>query len=114
MWLICIAVLSLMHMPPHIEHHWWGHIPHLDKYVHITMYAILAACLYTGYTPKVLYVIVVSAGYGLLMEYFQQWFTTWRSFEWLDFAADSVGAILGYIAIRYITQNLQNRGKVSA
>ncbi|MFN4006261.1 MAG: VanZ family protein [Chitinophagaceae bacterium] len=72
----------------------------IDKFVHISMFAILAVGLMVvfpeRYLPvRVLWVSIIAVGYGVLMELVQLYFVPFRSFEWLDIVADTVGTIIG-------------------
>lgn len=74
-------------------------IPHLDKLVHFTMYAGMAAVLCWVSQPKVkeywklLAVILVAAGYGFGMELLQLYITPLRrSFEFADAATNTAGS----------------------
>ncbi|MFC7132499.1 MULTISPECIES: VanZ family protein [Salinibaculum] len=70
----------------------------LDKYLHALAFAALAAtlaaALATSSVERLLVVVVlVSVGYGLLVELLQLPLA-YRSFSLLDLAADAVGAVL--------------------
>ncbi|HEX9880572.1 MAG TPA: VanZ family protein, partial [Candidatus Binatia bacterium] len=51
---------------------------------------------------------LAAVAYSLLIEVLQH-FIPWRSFEWLDFAADALGAALGLV----VCLHLQKRFEVS-
>lgn|GEM_PF-808129 len=72
----------------------------IDKLVHISMFAILAVGLMyvwpKQYLPvRVVWVTVIVVVYGIVMELVQHYFIPFRSFEWLDIVADTIGAIIG-------------------
>jgi VanZ family protein len=72
----------------------------IDKLVHISMFAILAVGLMVvfpeRYLPvRVVWVTIIAVAYGILMELVQLYFVPFRSFEWLDIVADTVGTIIG-------------------
>lgn len=81
------------------------HIPDFDKIVHFTFYFILAAAMKYGWKRQTalewlqrntfLKVFMVAALYGLTIEIMQETLTTTRHFEWLDEAANCVGALTG-------------------
>ncbi|MBQ9285459.1 MAG: VanZ family protein [Bacteroidaceae bacterium] len=106
-----IVVLSLMpvpEVPVDIE------VPLADKWTHMLMYASLCIILWTEYwrchrhinllrhlRDKVLYVtalaIVCPLLLGGLMELLQAYATTYRSGDWLDMAANSIGVGIGTV-----------------
>lgn len=86
----------------------WLEAIHADKLVHIGMFGLLCLlwCLafsklqFTG-TRRRQYFLLILTGcivYGTAMEFVQKYWVSNRSFELGDIAADSVGAIGGYIA----------------
>jgi VanZ family protein len=98
-WAVIILVLSTMptNKLPN------PHITNFDKLVHVTMYFILVVSTYWSSasvkrSSGFFFIIGISgAAYGLLMECFQKWFCTYRSFEWWDVVSNSTGALLGTI-----------------
>lgn len=104
-----IVVLSLMpvpEVPVDIE------VPLADKWTHMLMYASLCIILWTEYwrchrrinllrhlRDKALYIIVFAVVcplfLGGLMELLQAYATTYRSGDWLDMAANSIGVGIG-------------------
>ena len=89
-------------------------VPLADKWTHMVMYAgLTAVCCWErrgrGQGAKVkglgskiplLYAIFL----GGLMELMQAYCTNYRSGEWLDFVADSIGAVLGFLIVQLIMQ----------
>lgn len=77
-------------------------VPHLDKWVHGVVYGVFSILLLIGwkryksalelnhYYPAIL----LATSYGIVMETLQ-FFSKERSFEWLDIAANAMGALLG-------------------
>jgi VanZ family protein len=74
----------------------------IDKLVHLILFAVFTFLWGTYLCQKkfknelrVLIVLtLVAAGYGLIMEFYQKFFTE-RNFSILDALADSLGAIIG-------------------
>jgi VanZ family protein len=79
-----------------------------DKVVHFSMYAVLAALVlrattsYRRISTAVRVVLALSA-FGAADEYHQEFIPN-RSASVLDWVADSLGAIAGVLAVRYIPQ----------
>ncbi len=87
-----VALLSLVHIPktninpnPSL---------HIDKVVHIIMYFSIVFFAMKVFPTKIYLVIIVSISYGIMMEVLQG-FTGFRSMDFYDVVANSVGAILG-------------------
>ncbi len=99
--LICVAAvwyLSLYRVPPPPVHlfSWF------DKMVHFLMYATIASLVWTEYGlhhPKASRQHILAAGVaapilmGGMVELAQAYLTTYRSGDWLDFLANSLGVI---------------------
>jgi VanZ family protein len=70
-------------------------IPHLDKGVHALLFGIYTWLLLEWINADrfrgIWAIVLLSAGYGTGMEFYQEYFTT-REFEWGDVVADSLGA----------------------
>lgn len=79
-------------------------IPGADKVVHFLMYCGFALLLRWALGLRMRLPVAVAAlagliGYGLLMEVMQEAFTGGlRFFEWWDVAANTVGALTGWLA----------------
>lgn len=80
-------------------------IPGLDKMVHFVMYGVLSfLLLWTGEKvsktrlelQNLLVVILVSSGFGILMEILQKTLTTVRNFDIYDIIANIIGVLLGF------------------
>jgi VanZ family protein len=107
-WIIVIFILSsipgndLQKLPKF-------KIPHLDKIVHFVMYFTLQFLVlteyYKNYTKKISFIkllsfsLLISVSYGLLMEILQNYFFISRTGSLFDFLANTIGAILGSIAV---------------
>lgn len=91
-------------------------VPFFDKWVHFVMFGALAVTMYIdrrfarqGTTPLfILSAFLFPSFWGGLMELVQAYLTTCRSGEWLDFYADTFGALLGTI-ISYTTWKITER-----
>lgn len=83
---------------------------HMDKIVHLGLFGCTVLLLCLGYywqkghvaTSILVSIVVFAALYGLAIEFIQKYFAVQRSFDLTDFAADTIGAILGVIAFRLI------------
>lgn len=96
--LALIAVLSLLPawmFPPSTVR-----IPGIDKVAHVAMYGVLGLLLRWAagqekIPPAARWLPAGGAGYGLLMEFLQLWFSGGaRMFSWLDAAANLAGVVL--------------------
>jgi VanZ family protein len=106
-WTIIITILSLVtigNVGGSIS------IPNKDKIVHFIFYfTFVVLWIYykqnNQYNTKISVIIVLIAiGYGAIMEIFQGIFTTTRCPDFIDFLANSSGAIVGMFAIKkYLT-----------
>jgi VanZ family protein len=90
----------------------WLGVPHLDKLVHIILFFILCLLFSFGVSVQafrnsrkiVLFWIVAISGilYGTAIEFVQKYWFAYRSFDYLDMAADAIGAVLALI-VSYLT-----------
>jgi VanZ family protein len=81
-----------------------------DKWVHAGLFAVLAFLWMKPYVnstlPKqhilqTIFKIALSVSiWGLATEFIQKYFAYHRSFDWWDWAADSVGAFFAYIVCK--------------
>ena len=78
----------------------------LDKWVHFVMYGGLCLVIWWEYLRQhrrvewpraIVGAVVLPILLGGALELAQAYLTTCRSGEWLDFVADSVGAVLGFL-----------------
>ena len=82
----------------------WFNIPFFDKYVHVGIFTVLAFLFMYPFiksdisqkNKRQYYIRIALAAsvWGLTSEYIQLFFIEGRSFDLLDWAADSVGAAL--------------------
>jgi VanZ family protein len=104
LYLGIIAKLSLM--PP-------DEVPQIelfagfDKLVHGGMYlglTFLACWSFNAEVKRIriLYIILFSAAFGLLMEVSQLEMQAGRAFEWIDEASNAIGSLLGAIVYAWI------------
>jgi VanZ family protein len=112
LWAGVIAFLSLTASKNLPQLDWTLFAP--DKVGHFTVYGVLAMLLLYGKTKAqtllqnhtYIYVCVLAAGYGFLMEWSQYLLTPDRCFEYPDAAANAFGALLGamgfYIFKRWV------------
>jgi VanZ family protein len=95
----CIVALSLL--PPKD----FPQIPLFegaDKVVHFIMYFIFSILFSWSLKTELNYfrlffIIPVTIGWGILMEYFQQSMHIGRSFSWYDILANSIGVFVGIL-----------------
>lgn len=89
-WLLCV-VLSLIHAPRLATD-----IPNGDKIEHVIAYGLLSAWavwLFAGRRAQLLAVLGL-VGLGIAMEFAQGYLTTYRSMDWRDALADTVGVVV--------------------
>ena len=96
-----IVVLSLFPVP---EIKMAEDVPLMDKWAHIVMYGVLAAAIWfeyhrrhrqTNWQRLLLLGVLAPIAMGGVLELMQEYLTTCRSGEWLDFIADSIGVVVG-------------------
>ena len=85
-------------------------IPHSDKLVHIFLYTIFSfLLLLENKKSKEMFIrLLFSLFYGILMELFQQYFTTYRSFEVTDILANFSGSIIGSLLFKIFNKKLKS------
>jgi len=100
-WTIAVFVLLAMPMS-NVKEVGILDLFEIDKLVHLILFAVFTFLWGTYLCEKkfknelrVLIVLtLIAAGYGLIMEFYQKYFTE-RNFSILDALADSLGAIIG-------------------
>lgn len=84
-------------------------IPNLDKYVHIILFGSFVFLWSFYYSAKPennnslrhsVVILIVACLYGTAMEYVQKYFIPNRDFDIYDIAADTVGAVAGFLFVR--------------
>lgn len=90
--ILAMIVVALLPMPPGI-----GDVPYGDKLGHALAFAGLVLWFAQIYPQSAdrLRCVLGAIALGALIEVLQA-FVPWRSAEWLDLAADSLGATLGF------------------
>jgi hypothetical protein len=69
-----------------------------DKFVHAFMFFVATAlAVFSGWGKLRSIIVWICA--GVLLEYYQFYFTTDRSFDWFDVLADSLGVMLALILL---------------
>lgn len=91
----------------------WMKLIHFDKWVHAGLFAALnwlmllpaAKHIHSKrYLQRRIWFTTLSViAWGLTTEFIQDQWIPNRSFEWADWAADSVGAIIGAVYFKYCT-----------
>ncbi|MEP7251177.1 MAG: VanZ family protein [Ginsengibacter sp.] len=109
-WFFIILILCCLPGSDIPEIGWLASI-HFDKLVHLGLFAILVFLFgfpFFGYklsTSKriryVLWIMILASLFGLSIEFIQKYFVTGRTFDLLDWAADSLGAIIAFFYCRY-------------
>jgi len=90
----------------------WFHIIFLDKWLHAGVFGLLVFlfCLpfYQSFFSRrerkyyFIKIALIASIWGLIIEFIQKFFVHGRSFDLLDWAADSAGALLGFFICSYI------------
>ena len=102
--LIIIVVIALLSLLPIPDMKMGVEVPLADKWTHMVMYGILTLVIWVEYlrhhrriqcSRLFLYAFIAPIAMSGLMELLQAYATTYRSGEWLDLAANSIGVCLG-------------------
>ena len=85
----------------------WMQKLYLDKWVHTGLFAILSFLFMKPVTTSdisitakwriIILIAIATSLWGLSTEFIQESFVRGRNFEWLDWAADSMGALIALI-----------------
>lgn len=96
---ISIVYLSLMKMPNYNVS-----IAHADKWQHSIAYFTLSICwLFSFYKKKVKYLVVsICILFGIIIEILQHTITNYRTGDYFDIVANSIGVILGLVLFNQI------------
>ncbi|MBO6251327.1 MAG: VanZ family protein [Muribaculaceae bacterium] len=104
-----VIYLSLAHDPFHTSE--LPLFPGADKWAHVVMYIAVTAVYMLDYAkhklphhPKLNVDLALTSSasvLGLLMEVGQLIMHNGRGFEWADWTADTMGAIIGLLLVRY-------------
>ncbi len=84
--------------------------PGFDKLVHCGfLFVMVVMCCYglirhSGFVtyPSIIIITIVSILYGGMIELLQSYVFTWRTGDWADLFADSVGAAMGAFSVSII------------
>ena len=72
----------------------------VDKLIHFLMFFLTTSWFSLTYGDKHKIILISSlVFYGLFLELMQMQFFIFRSFEWFDWLADSIGVIVGFFTI---------------
>ena len=113
--ILVIWYLSLF-TPPKIE---LANVRFIDKWAHLLMYGSLAFILWTEdwrarktFTsmPRALALYIGPVAMSGLIELVQAYCTTNRSGDWLDLAANAIGALSGIVLGCFVTRTLRKKG----
>ncbi len=109
LWFI-ISIILLTLPASDLPHRGLFDVPYFDKYVHLLMFFVLTTlfCLpfsataykrsdVTAVFNKIAFSII---SYGIIMEFIQKFLTTGRSFDVFDILFDTLGCLLGLLAVR--------------
>ena len=87
-------------------------IPHMDKVVHFTFYAVMVLLGYLaipkskeqdiGKSKLLWYIVLFAVLYGIIIEVLQHVATADRHGDPIDALANSTGAIVGMLAVRFL------------
>lgn len=90
----------------------WLHINYFDKWLHISVFGLLVFLFcwpfYSsvfGHKARKYYFIKIALAFsvwGLIIEFIQKFFIPGRSFDLLDWAADSTGAFLSFLICAWL------------
>ena len=118
LWALFILIICSIPMGGVGESHLF--FPGFDKLVHCGLFAVLAVLYCAGsirrwntHTIRIEIAIkntIVLISYGALIEMLQKYFFTWRSGNWDDLFADTVGTCIGIFGV-LITTNAINRNE---
>jgi VanZ family protein len=103
--LFCILLIWGLSLAPYFPETPLDDVVFIDKWTHLVMYGGTCTVIWWEYLrhhdilnrSKLLLTLVGMILLGGVMELLQAYCTTTRSGEWLDFWADSIGVLLGYI-----------------
>lgn len=109
-WFIAVLILVVLPGESLPTEHEWMAIAYLDKWVHAFMFALLTflfllpvaqSSLYTQQKRHYFIRICLSACvWGLTTEYIQGFYIPTRSFDLVDWAADSIGVLIAFVYCR--------------
>ena len=103
--LLCVLLIGVLSLAPYFPETPLDDVAFIDKWTHLVMYGGTCTVIWWEYlrshstlnSRKLLITLAGMILLGGLMELLQAYCTTTRSGEWLDFWADSIGVLLGYV-----------------
>ena len=120
-WFFIIMVLTCLPGSDLPKIGWLNKI-HFDKWVHIGMFAILVFLFSLPFfksrlslTKKInyfLWITITASFWGLAIEFIQKYLVVGRSFDLLDWAADSAGAFISFFYCRNRIEKTSSIAKV--
>ena len=116
--LLCVLLIWYLCLfrPPHVS--LFDCISFFDKWVHVSMYLGTCSVFWLEYlrskrqwsrTTQALVAVVLPIAMSGIIELAQEYLTTYRSGDWADFAANSLGVFLALIVRKVLCHVL--RGK---
>lgn len=119
---VLILVFTMRPEPAKLAHDFFlFQIPHFDKAVHFFMFMLMAMATAHDFVFRkkenvlnvnalLLYAVALPTVYGGVIELIQQYCTVSRTGDWLDLAADFLGAAV-YAAFAVAYNRKKNNGK---
>jgi VanZ family protein len=110
---ICVLIIAtlLFCLPgDQLSEAGWLEDLELDKVVHVGLFAMLVFlwCLPAKWRVKRIsnvntvygWITILFIAYGVAIEFIQRYFIPYRSFDFFDIVADTVGCAIGWIAVK--------------
>ena len=97
---LIVLFLAILHFvkPPDVAT--FDILIQVDKLIHFLMFFLSSSWFALIYGDKRKVILISSlVFYGLFLELMQMQFFIFRSFEWFDWLADSIGVIVGFFTI---------------
>ena len=103
---VCIAMVWVLSLIPFFPETPLNDVAFIDKWTHFVMYGGTCSVIWWEYRRKhgqpnyhrlIVWGWLAPVLMGGLLEFLQEYATTTRSGDWLDFAANTVGATLGSV-----------------
>lgn len=89
---------------------------YFDKWVHAGLFGGMTLLISYPFIRSLrasqkllIYIAIVCALYGAMMEYVQKYFAFERDFDYLDMLADAIGCLISYWVCTVINQRLQKK-----
>lgn len=108
--MVLITLLSLMAFDDEIDS--GVNLPHMDKVAHFVFHLVAAVlgCFFLGersrgklsFARTLVLVLIFLICYGIIIEVIQYAFTSWRSGELTDVLANTLGALTGVAAVKFL------------